>query len=99
MARGANPEVVPRLRINNLYANILRNSRGDPSAGSLKQQLQEARWLIKNIQQRFDTILRVAQAIVERQRTSLRTVKLPCAPWFCGKLLIRWAYTSRLSAV
>ncbi len=63
-----NPEVVPRLRINNLYANILRNSRGDPSAGSLKQQLQEARWLIKNIQQRFDTILRVAQAIVERQR-------------------------------
>ena len=81
------------------YANILRNSRGDPSAGSLKQQLQEARWLIKNIQQRFDTILRVAQAIVERQRTSLRTVKLPCAPWFCGKLLIRWAYTSRLSAV
>lgn len=63
-----NPEVVPRLRINHLYANILRNSRGDPSTGSLKQQLQEARWLIKNIQQRFETILRVAQAIVERQR-------------------------------
>ncbi|WP_323123005.1 RNA polymerase factor sigma-54 [Burkholderia alba] len=63
-----NPEVVPRLRINHLYANILRNSRGDPGAGSLKQQLQEARWLIKNIQQRFDTILRVAQAIVERQK-------------------------------
>jgi RNA polymerase sigma-54 factor len=63
-----NPEVMPRLRINNLYANILRNSRGDPSTGSLKQQLQEARWLIKNIQQRFDTILRVAQAIVERQK-------------------------------
>ncbi|MEX3629369.1 MAG: RNA polymerase factor sigma-54 [Burkholderia sp.] len=63
-----NPEVVPKLRINHLYANILRNSRGDPSAGSLKQQLQEARWLIKNIQQRFETILRVAQAIVERQK-------------------------------
>ena len=63
-----NPEVVPRLRINNLYANILRNNRGDPGSGSLRQQLQEARWLIKNIQQRFDTILRVAQAIVERQK-------------------------------
>lgn len=63
-----NPEVVPKLRINHLYANILRNSRGDPGAGSLKQQLQEARWLIKNIQQRFETILRVAQAIVERQK-------------------------------
>lgn len=63
-----NPEVVPRLRVNHLYANILRSNRGDPSSGSLRQQLQEARWLIKNIQQRFDTILRVAQAIVERQR-------------------------------
>ncbi|MCF7696651.1 RNA polymerase factor sigma-54 [Mycetohabitans sp. B2] len=64
-----NPEVVPRLRVNHLYANILRSNRGDPSSGSLRQQLQEARWLIKNIQQRFDTILRVAQAIVERQRS------------------------------
>jgi RNA polymerase sigma-54 factor len=54
-----NPEVVPKLRINHLYANILRNN----------QQLQEARWLIKNIQQRFETILRVAQAIVERQKS------------------------------
>jgi len=48
-----NPEVVPKLRINHLYANILRNNRGDPGSGSLRQQLQEARWLIKNIQQRF----------------------------------------------
>lgn len=63
-----NPEVMPRLRINEMYARILRNNRGDPGAGNLQQQLQEARWLIKNIQQRFDTILRVAQAIVERQR-------------------------------
>ncbi|CCD40762.1 RNA polymerase sigma-54 factor RpoN [Candidatus Paraburkholderia kirkii UZHbot1] len=63
-----NLEIVPRLRINHLYANILRNNRGDPGSGSLRQQLQEARWLIKNIQQRFETILRVAQAIVERQK-------------------------------
>ncbi|KNH10217.1 RNA polymerase sigma-54 factor RpoN [Candidatus Burkholderia brachyanthoides] len=63
-----NPEIVPRLRINHLYAHILRNNRGDPGSGSLRQQLQEARWLIKNIQQRFETILRVAQAIVERQK-------------------------------
>jgi RNA polymerase sigma-54 factor len=63
-----NAEIVPKLRINSLYANILRNNRGDPSCGSLRQQLQEARWLIKNIQQRFETILRVAQAIVERQK-------------------------------
>jgi len=63
-----NAEIMPKLRINSLYANILRNNRGDPGCGSLRQQLQEARWLIKNIQQRFETILRVAQAIVERQK-------------------------------
>ncbi|MGC7404509.1 RNA polymerase factor sigma-54 [Pandoraea pneumonica] len=63
-----NPEVMPRLRINEMYARILRNNRNDPGTGNLQQQLQEARWLIKNIQQRFDTILRVAQAIVERQK-------------------------------
>ena len=62
-----NPDVLPRLRINDLYAQILRRNRSG-SAGGLGAQLQEARWLIKNVQQRFDTILRVSQAIVERQR-------------------------------
>ena len=62
-----NPEAMPRLRINRLYADILQRNR---SAGSpqLASQLQEARWLIKNVQQRFETILRVSQAIVDRQR-------------------------------
>ena len=62
-----NPEAMPRLRVNRLYADILSRNR---NAGShqLASQLQEAKWLIKNVQQRFDTILRVSQAIVERQR-------------------------------
>ncbi|CAB1370943.1 RNA polymerase factor sigma-54 [Denitratisoma oestradiolicum] len=59
-----NGEAMPRLRINRLYANILRQNRGSSLAG----HLQEAKWLIKNVQQRFDTILRVTQAIVDRQR-------------------------------
>jgi RNA polymerase sigma-54 factor len=59
-----NSDAFPRLRINSLYAQILTRQRGSGLAG----QLQEARWLIKNVQQRFDTILRVAQAIVDRQR-------------------------------
>ncbi len=62
-----NPEVMPKLRVNSLYADILRRNRG-ASSGNLAGPLQEARWLIKNIAQRFDTILRVSQAIVERQR-------------------------------
>jgi RNA polymerase sigma-54 factor len=60
-----NHDVMPRLRLNAMYANILKQSKGE---GSLTSQLQEAKWLIKNMRQRFDTILRVAQAIVERQR-------------------------------
>jgi RNA polymerase sigma-54 factor len=60
-----NHDVMPRLRVNALYANILKQNKGE---GSLAPQLQEAKWLIKNMRQRFDTILRVAEAIVERQR-------------------------------
>jgi RNA polymerase sigma-54 factor len=65
-----NSDAMPRLRINRLYADILQSQRrGNAGSGtSLAGQLQEAKWLIKNVQQRFDTIQRVAQAIVERQR-------------------------------
>jgi RNA polymerase sigma-54 factor len=64
-----NPEAMPKLRVNRLYADIL--SRGRGAAQQLSGQLQEAKWLIKNVQQRFDTILRVSQAIVDRQRNYL----------------------------
>ncbi len=63
-----NPDVMPKLRINDLYAQAVRNQRGG-STSPMGARLQEARWFMKNIQQRFDTILRVAKAIVERQKT------------------------------
>ncbi len=67
-----NTEVMPRLRIHDIYANAVKQhrGRGNEAAGyaALQQRLQEARWFIKNIQQRFDTILRVSKAIVERQK-------------------------------
>ncbi len=62
-----NRDAMPRLRINKMYADLLQSSR-DNGGRNLAGQLQEARWLIKNVQQRFDTILRVTQAIVDRQR-------------------------------
>jgi len=62
-----NQEAMPRLRINRLYADLMRRQRGN-GGGNLSGQLQEAKWLIKNVQQRFDTIARVSQAIVDRQR-------------------------------
>ena len=61
-----NPEAMPRLKVNALYAQLLQQNRGNN--GDLGGQLQEAKWLIKNVQQRFDTILRVSQAIVDQQR-------------------------------
>lgn len=63
-----NPDVMPRLRVQDIYANVLRNRKEGESHAALQQRLQEARWFIKNIQQRFDTILRVSTAIVERQK-------------------------------
>ncbi len=60
-----NDEVIPKLRINEVYAQVLKQHRG--TQGAMSGQLQEARWLIKNVHQRFETILRVGEAIVERQ--------------------------------
>lgn len=60
-----NPDVMPRLRVNSLYASLLKQGKSEAQMGA---QMQEAKWLIKNMRQRFDTILRVAEAIVERQR-------------------------------
>jgi len=62
-----NEAAMPKLRLNRIYADILTRNR-DTSNQQLAAQLQEAKWLIRNVQQRFETILRVAQAIVERQR-------------------------------
>ena len=67
-----NPDVMPKLRINDLYAQAIRQNRGAAGSGAgaaLSSRLQEARWFMKNIQQRFDTIQRVSQAIVERQKS------------------------------
>ncbi len=59
-----NREVMPRLNVNQMYAQIIKNERGS----GLADQLREARWLIRNVQQRCDTIVRVAQEIVDRQQ-------------------------------
>jgi RNA polymerase sigma-54 factor len=61
-----NPASLPRVRLNRAYAEAIQ-SRGS-SNQSLSRQLQEARWLLRSIEQRFATIQRVADAIVARQR-------------------------------
>ncbi len=81
-----NPDVMPRLRVHDVYANAMRQNRGGKESGgeaghaAMQQRLQEARWFIKNIQQRFDTILRVSSAIVERQRNFFMHGELAMRP-------------------
>jgi RNA polymerase sigma-54 factor len=61
-----NQEAMPKLRVNQMYASLLQQ-RDDKTGSPLTAQLQEANWLVKSLRQRFETILRVAQEIVERQ--------------------------------
>ena len=75
-----NPDVMPRLRVHDIYANALKSAGKGEGHQGLQQRLQEARWFIKNIQQRFDTILRVGTAIAERQKSFLQHGELAMRP-------------------
>ncbi len=63
-----NQEAVPRLRINANYANMIRRADNSADNTFLKNNFQEARWFIKSLQSRNETLLKVASCIVERQR-------------------------------
>ncbi|HEY0634243.1 MAG TPA: RNA polymerase factor sigma-54 [Gammaproteobacteria bacterium] len=74
-----NPEAAPRLRINTHYASLARQAHGD-DATTLKNHLQEARWLIKSLQSRNETLLKVATSIVEHQREFLEKGEVGMKP-------------------
>ena len=74
-----NPAVVPKVRLNRMYADLFQSHR-DARHSDLAAQLQEARWTVRNVEQRFATILRVAQAIVQRQRHFLDYGELAMKP-------------------
>jgi RNA polymerase sigma-54 factor len=63
-----NPEAVPKISIHEEYAKVIKESKGHEDIGGIQQKLQEARWLVKNVLQRSETILKVAKAIVDRQQ-------------------------------
>lgn len=58
----------PRIRVNSEYSSMIKRSDNSADNNYLKSQLQEARWFIKSLQQRNDTLLRVSTKIVEYQR-------------------------------
>ncbi|WP_432697954.1 RNA polymerase factor sigma-54 [Marinobacterium sp. YM272] len=62
-----NPEAAPKLRINAQYADLIRRADNSADNNFLKNHLQEARWFLKSLLSRNDTLLKVATEIVERQ--------------------------------
>ena len=72
-----NSSAMPKLRVNQLYASLLHQR---DEKGSMSAQLQEASWLVKSLRQRFETILQVAQAIVERQGAFLEHGEIAMRP-------------------
>jgi RNA polymerase sigma-54 factor len=66
-----NLDAIPQVRVNPRYASMIRRADNSPENSALKAHLQEARWFIKSLQSRSETLLRVATAIVERQQAFL----------------------------
>lgn len=63
-----NPETAPKLRINSLYAGMIKQVNNSSDSTTMKNHLQEARWFLKSLQSRNDTLLKVATSIVEHQQ-------------------------------
>jgi RNA polymerase sigma-54 factor len=63
-----NPAASPKISIHEEYAKVVREHKNDGGMNEINQKLQEARWLVKNVLQRSETILKVAKAIVDRQQ-------------------------------
>lgn len=66
-----NPDTAPKLRINPLYASYISRGKRNDDNTFLKNNMQEARWFIKSLMSRNETLMRVATSIVEHQRTFL----------------------------
>ncbi|OQK17129.1 RNA polymerase sigma-54 factor [Methyloprofundus sedimenti] len=62
-----NPDIAPKLRVNPFYSNMIKRADNSKDNVSMKEHLQEARWFIKSLHSRNDTLLRVGRSIIERQ--------------------------------
>ena len=63
-----NVESIPKLRINSMYAKLVKRGNDSKDNNYLRDNLQEARWFLKSMQSRHETLLKVANCIVERQQ-------------------------------
>lgn len=66
-----NPDIAPRLRVNPFYSSMIKRADNSKDNVSMKEHLQEARWFIKSLHSRNDTLLRVGRSIIARQKEFL----------------------------
>ncbi len=64
-----NPQAVPKIRVSSFYENMLRNSGKKAEKDYLKNNIQDAKWLVRSVQTRHDTLLKVGQKIAEVQQS------------------------------
>ncbi len=75
-----NPEIAPKLRINPFYSTLIKRADNSKDNACMKDHLQEARWFIKSLHSRNDTLLRVARSIVARQQDFLENGSIAMKP-------------------
>jgi RNA polymerase sigma-54 factor len=75
-----NSESAPRISINQYYANLIKSNKGKESSTFLKGHMQEAKWFIKSLQSRNDTLLKVAISIVEKQQSFMNYGEVKMKP-------------------
>jgi RNA polymerase sigma-54 factor len=75
-----NPDITPRLKVNPLYASFVQRADSSATNTTLRTHLQEARWLIKSLQSRNETLLKVAREIVEKQSAFLEEGPMAMRP-------------------
>ncbi|WP_444900050.1 RNA polymerase factor sigma-54 [Microbulbifer sp. VAAC004] len=63
-----NAEITPKIRINDHYASLVKRADNSRDNNFLRDHLQEARWFMKSLQSRHETLLKVANCIVEKQQ-------------------------------
>ena len=66
-----NPDISPKLKINSNYASLVKRADSSSDNTFLRDNLQEARWFIKSLQSRNETLLKVSTCIIEKQQAFL----------------------------
>jgi RNA polymerase sigma-54 factor len=75
-----NPDIAPKLRINPFYSALIKRADNSKDNACMKDHLQEAKWFIKSLHSRNDTLLRVARSIVEKQTEFLEHGSIAMKP-------------------